>query len=81
MGRKRFIISIAIVAFVVVSVISLLFQLGADEQVLGSFLPRIEDRLGVEGFVFARHQHKGVGTFRLEGCALMVPHAGKVTLQ
>ncbi len=48
MGHKRFIISIIVVAFVVISVISLLFQLGADEQVLGSLLPRVEERLGVE---------------------------------
>ncbi len=47
MGTKRLLTIVIVVAFVLGSIVALLFQGGADEQVIDRVLPRLEDRLGV----------------------------------
>ncbi|MCP4603927.1 MAG: transglycosylase domain-containing protein [Proteobacteria bacterium] len=47
MGIKRLLTTFIVVAFTLGLVIVLLFQAGADEQVLKTILPRLEKRLGI----------------------------------
>ncbi|MCP4675989.1 MAG: hypothetical protein GY854_10885 [Deltaproteobacteria bacterium] len=48
MGTKRLLTVVIVVAFVLGSIVALLFQVGVDEQMIDTVLPRVEDRLDIE---------------------------------
>ncbi len=48
MGIKRLVIVLVIIFLVLGLIVLLLFQTGADEQVINSLLPKVEERLGVD---------------------------------
>ncbi len=48
MGTKRLLTVAGVTSFVIFFVVMLLFQVGADEKLIETFIPRVEDRLGVK---------------------------------
>jgi hypothetical protein len=48
MGLKRWILALSIPVVVLGLLIALFFQIGADERIVGSIIPKVEDRLGVK---------------------------------
>ncbi|MDJ0765432.1 MAG: transglycosylase domain-containing protein [Myxococcota bacterium] len=48
MSKKYIFIAIIVVALIVAAIVTLLFQVGADEQIIANVLPRLEQRLGVD---------------------------------
>ncbi len=48
MGTKRLLTVVIVIAFVLGSIVALLFQVGVDEQVIDTVLPRLEDKLDID---------------------------------
>ena len=48
MGLKRWILALSIPVVVLGLLVVLFFQIGADERIIDSVIPKVEDRLGVK---------------------------------